>query len=90
VRLSQLQQAFEIELQDDLNEYLGIKTDSYANVNVHVSQPQIIDSILVDLKLLNENGNVLNNTQTKYVPSMSTRKIRADPNVMLFNQPWHY
>jgi hypothetical protein len=52
-----------------------------------MSQPQLINSILVDLKLLDENGNMLKNMHTKNLPSILTRKIGAKPNGTPFNQP---
>jgi hypothetical protein len=55
-----------------------------------MSQLQLIDSILVDLKFLDENGNLHINKHTRNLPSMLTRKIGADPNGIPFNQPWHY
>jgi hypothetical protein len=51
-RLNQLQSAFKIDLQGDLNKHLGIMIDRHANSTIHPSQPQLIDSILVNLKFL--------------------------------------
>jgi hypothetical protein len=50
--LNQLQSAFEIDLQGDLNKYLGIKVGRHADGSIHLSQLQLIDRILVDLKFL--------------------------------------
>jgi hypothetical protein len=47
----QLQTAFEIKVQGEINQYLGIKFDRHTNSNIYQSQPQLIDIILVDMKL---------------------------------------
>jgi hypothetical protein len=60
--LNQLQPAFEINIQGDMNKYLGIKIDRHTNGTIHLSQLQLIDTTLIDLKLLDENINILNNT----------------------------
>jgi hypothetical protein len=70
--LSQLKQAFNIKVHGNFNGYLGIKIDRDNNGNIHMSQPHLINSILVDLKLLDENRNGLKNTHTKNIPSMFT------------------
>jgi hypothetical protein len=85
--LQELQVAFENEVQGDLIEYFGIKIDKHSNGTIHLLQPQLIDIILVDLKLLDSDGKAVNNTHTKDLPSMLTRKIQSDPNGMPFNQP---
>jgi Reverse transcriptase (RNA-dependent DNA polymerase) len=88
--LQELQVAFEIEVQRDLTKYLGIKIDKHSNGTIHLLQPQLIDSILVDLKLLDNNEKAVNNTHSRDLPSMLTRKIQSDPDGMPFDQPWHY
>jgi hypothetical protein len=74
----------------NLDEYLGIKINKDNAGNIHMSQSKLIDSILVNLKLLDENGKLPNNTHTKILPSMFARKIGANPNGSLFEKQWHY
>jgi hypothetical protein len=54
--LNQLQLAFEIDVQGDLNKYLGIKIDRHNNGTINLLHPHLIDSILVNLKLLDKKG----------------------------------
>jgi hypothetical protein len=58
--LQELQVVFKIEVQGDLTKYLGIKIDKHSNETIHLLQPQLIDSILVDLKMLDNNGKAVN------------------------------
>jgi hypothetical protein len=83
--LQELQVAFEIEIQGDLTEYIGIKMDKHSNETIHLLQPQLIDSILVHLNLLDNNGKAINNTHRIDLPLMLTRKIQSDSIGMPFN-----
>jgi hypothetical protein len=74
--LKQLQSAFKIDVQGDLNKYLGIKIDRHTS---HLLQPQLIDIILVSLKMFDENRKIIKNTQTKDLLPMQNIKIEADP-----------
>jgi len=46
-----LRKTFQISDEGTLNEYLGIKIHCKGNVTFHLTQPQLIDSILNDLHL---------------------------------------
>jgi hypothetical protein len=89
-RVKELQMSFDIEIHGDLNDYLGIQIHQEPNGTITMTQPQLIDSILKDLGLLDKSGKPHPNTTTKDLPSMVSRKITADTNGIPFTFPWNY
>ena len=89
-RVKELQMSFDIEIHGDLNDYLGIQIQQKLDGTITMTQPQLIDSILKDLGLLDKLGKPHPNTTTKDLPSMVTRKITADTNGQPFTFPWNY
>ena len=57
---------------------------------ISLTQPQLIDSILIDVKLLDEDGNPRPNTVMKDLPCMVTRPIGPDPDGEPFGEDWDY
>jgi hypothetical protein len=89
-RIKDIQKYFEIEIQGNLQDYLGIHIKHHNDGTIIMSQPHLIDSILSDLNLLPSNIDEKRKATCKPLPSMPTRKIHADPNGPPFAYPWHY
>ena len=87
-RIKDLQSLFDLEVQGNIQDYLGIRIDRKSDGSIHMTQPHLIDSVLEDLNLLaHENRS---STSIRDLPSMPTRKILADTNGPMFTYPWHY
>jgi hypothetical protein len=54
--MSDLQGKFEVQDKGDLSEYLGVKIRKHKDGSIEFTQPQLIDLILEDLKLLDPGG----------------------------------
>jgi hypothetical protein len=88
-QIDELKTIFEIDVQGDLQDYLGIQIQS-KDGSLHMSQRHLIDSILQDLSLLDKNGAPHSKVTTKDLPSMISRKITADTNRPPFTYTWNY
>jgi hypothetical protein len=70
--------------EEGVEDFLGVKIDRKEDGSIHLTQPQLIDSILQDLRLSDAD------TTTKTTPSAITtilgRHLEADP----FDQHFHY
>ena len=73
-----------------IDEYLGVKVQRLDEATILLTQPQLIDSILINLKLLDEDGKPRPNTATKDLPCMVTKPIGLDPEGEPFNEEWDY
>jgi hypothetical protein len=80
---------FDINVQGDIQDYLGIQMLS-DNEKMYMPQPHLIDSILKGLGLLDANGKPNSKVATKDLPSMTTRKITADTNGTPLSFNWNY
>jgi Reverse transcriptase (RNA-dependent DNA polymerase) len=54
--MSDLQARFEVQDEGDLSDYLGVKIHKHQDGSIDFPQPQLIDSILEDLKLVEQGG----------------------------------
>jgi hypothetical protein len=78
---------FEIDIQGNLQDYLGIHINHHNDGTITMTQPHLIDSILSDLNPTDKHEN---KSTSKALPSMPTCKIHADPKGPPFSYPWNY
>jgi hypothetical protein len=69
--------------EDGVTDFLGVKIDRKGD-EIHLTQPQLIDSILKDLNL--DGPNVL----TKDTPAATSKVLRRHLDSELFGQSFHY
>ena len=81
---------FRVDDGGSIDEYLGVKVQRLDGATISLTQPQLIDSILIDLQLLDEDGRPRPNTLTKDLPCMVTKPIGPDPEGEPFNEEWDY
>ena len=72
-----------IEDQGDIADYLGINFNYEQNGTIVMSQPQLIDQLIVDVKFKNTKN--LPDT-----PALSTHILQRDENASPFNKHFHY
>jgi hypothetical protein len=77
-QMKDLTTIFDIEVQCNLQVYLGIRVTREPNGSIQTTQPHLITSILEDLQLLGQ------------LPSIPSHRIRANPARPPFSYPWHY
>jgi hypothetical protein len=82
--LRELHKRFKIQEEGDLCEYLGIEIKKDSDRSITLTQPQLIASILKDLKL--EGSNVKDRT----APALKTRILHKDERGELFDKSFHY
>ena len=73
-----------------MNIFLGIKINYEPNRVINMSWPQLIDSILKNIGLLDEQGRQHVKTSTKDLPSVVWQKVTADTNGKDFHSSWNY
>jgi hypothetical protein len=77
--LQELHKRFKIQEEGDLCEYLGIEIKKESDGSITLTQPQLIESILKDLKL---DGSNVKDRQT---PALKTRVLHKDDKGELFD-----
>jgi hypothetical protein len=87
IRIKDIQVRFEIDIQGNLQDYLGIHINYHNDGTITMTQPHLIDSILSDLNLTDNHEN---KSTSKTLPPMPTHKILADPKGPPFSYPWNY
>jgi hypothetical protein len=75
---------FEIEEECDIGDYLGISIEKKKDGSMALTQPQLIESILTDLKLHQEN------VKGRTTPAMKTVLVHKDANGAPFDNSFHY
>ena len=88
--LKEMQTIFDIEDEGELEEYLGVKIQHHDDGRIEFTQPQLIDSILIDLGLLASDGSERPNTSTKDTPLMTSRVLGPDRDGPAFDYTWEY
>ena len=74
----------EITDERDVSDFLGVKIDKRPDGTIHMSQPQLIDSILKDLLLDHET------TATKRTPMDSSKFMFRHSSSASFDGHFHY
>jgi Reverse transcriptase (RNA-dependent DNA polymerase) len=89
--IKDLQTTFSVEDEGTIEDYLGVQITKLDDGSFKLAQPQLIDSILRDLGLLDENNEVQANTpKSMPTPALLTKLIGLDPHGEPFNYPWHF
>ena len=63
----------DITIEGTLEDFLGVNIDRKEDGSIHLTQPQLIDSILRDLNLDNDN------VKTKSIPACSSKIFEKAP-----------
>ena len=79
-----------VEDQGSISDYLGVKVDALADGGFRLTQPQLINSILIDLGLLESDGSEKPRTKTAPMPALQSILITADKEGEEFQYPWNY
>ena len=88
-RIKELQQQFDVENEGLINDYLGVQV-IHRNGQIELSQPQLIDSILRDLGLIDKEGNPRKGVHMKPLPLLTTKLIGPDKKGKDFKYEWYY
>ena len=74
---------FRVEDLGNVKDFLGIQVTTSNDKMITLNQPQLIDSILKDVKFQN-------NTKEKDTPALSSVILQKDTHCKLFNNDFHY
>ena len=74
---------FRVEDLGDVKDFLGIQVTRGKDKTITLNQPQLIDSILKDMKFQN-------NTKDKDTPALSSVILQTDTHGKPFNNDFHY
>ena len=74
---------FRVEDLGNVKDFLGIQVTTRSNKTITLNQPQLIDSILKDMKFQN-------NTKQKDTPALSSVILQKDAQGKPFNNDFHY
>jgi hypothetical protein len=73
-----------LSVDGDVSDFLGVKIHHESDGTIHLTQPQIIDSILRDLHLTSDN------VKTRQTPAAVTTILRRHPNSEAFDEHFNY
>jgi len=79
-----------IDDQGDISDYLGVKVDKVKTGGYELTQPQLIDSILLDLDLIHPDGTARPGAKTRPIPALYSKIIGPDRQGEDFNFSWKY
>ena len=85
-----LQTKFNVGDEGSLEDYLGVRVDKLEDGNYHLCQPQLIDSILKDLNLIDERGIARPGAKSKDNPSQTTKLLGPDSDGPPLEVDWDY
>ena len=74
----------DLTVEGDISDFLGVKIDYKNDGTIHLTQPQLINSILKELNLDKPN------TKIKRTPAASSKILSAFPNSNSFDGHFHY
>ena len=74
----------ELTVEGDISDFLGVKIDYRMDGTIHLTQPQLINSILKELNLDKPN------TKIKWTPVASSKILSAFPDSQPFDGHFHY
>jgi len=74
---------FEVSDEGNLEEYLGVEFRRVEGNKISMSQPQVIQSILLDL-------GYIEGTKTKSTPAISSELLHKDPDGKVGTKEWNY
>ena len=74
----------DITIEGTLEDFLGVNIDRKEDGSIHLTQPQLIDSILRDLNLDNDN------VKTKSIPACSSKILKKHHDSEPFDKSFNY
>jgi hypothetical protein len=86
--LRDLQSRFEVQDEGDLSDYLGVKVQKHPDGSIEFTQPQLVDSILDDLRLINHGGS--ERSKSTNTPCQHDGKMQKDEGGKEFDYSWEY
>jgi Reverse transcriptase (RNA-dependent DNA polymerase) len=78
-----MQQEFKISVEGSLSDYVGVNIERTTDGKIHMSQPNIIRSILSDL-------NYTNDTKSQSTPAYSTNVLKDGKELEAHKADWNY
>ncbi len=88
--LKDMEGKFIIEDQGNLADYLGVQVSTHGDGTMSLTQPHLIDNILMDLGLLGNDGQPKANAKGRDTPAQTTVLIEPDLNGADFDYDWDY
>ena len=88
--IQDMSKALNIDDQGSISDYLGVKVEKLRTGGYELTQPQLINSILIDLGLINKDGTDIPGTKSTPTPAVYSRLIGPDENGAPFNYEWKY
>jgi hypothetical protein len=79
-----LHSTFDIQDEGNMSDYLGVKITHNEDGTITLTQPQIINSILQDLRLLQPGAT------GRSLPALTSKILHADHNGVPFDNSFHY
>jgi len=83
----ELQRSFDITMEGTIEDFLGVKFESRSNGTFSLSQPQLIDSILKDLGLIDGR---LKRAKPKRTPARTSLILQQDTDRLKHTASWDY
>jgi len=84
---TKLQQSFDITVEGTIEDFLGVKFEKRSDASFALSQPQLIDSILKDLGLIDGR---LKRAKPKRMPAKTSMILHQDTGKLKHNASWDY
>jgi Reverse transcriptase (RNA-dependent DNA polymerase) len=73
-----------ITVEGDIQDFLGVNIERKSDGTVHLTQPHLIDSILEDLRMVDDK------VKTKSTPASSSKTLSRFPKSAPFDRSFHY
>jgi Reverse transcriptase (RNA-dependent DNA polymerase) len=86
--LLDMKSQFNVQDEGDLSDYLGVQVCKHPDGSIEFTQPQLFDSILEDLKLLDHGGS--NQSKATDTPCKHDSKMNKDEGRKEFDSSWAY
>jgi len=83
----ELRHSFDITVEGTITDFLGVKFEKRLDGSLVLSQPQLIDSILRDLKLVD---GPRKKAKPKRTPYKSSNILRSDRHLLEHQASWEY
>jgi Reverse transcriptase (RNA-dependent DNA polymerase) len=81
--IKEFQAKFNISVEGDVSDYVGVNVESKDDGTIHMTQPQLINSIIKEL-------NFLDSTKPAKTPAFSSTTLTAGKDKAEHKADWHY
>ena len=88
--INKIKAAFEIDVQGSVDNYLGVKVARLPNGSWYFTQPQLINSILVNLGLINTDGTPCSRASSCSTPCNTSKVLGPNKNGHHFDYNWNH